>query len=34
MRKEICLEEEAAFTNAHKGAFKTSGSPSDILARE
>lgn len=33
MRKEICLEEEAAFTNAHKGAFKTSGSPSDILAR-
>lgn len=32
MRKEICPEEEIAFTNAHKGAFKTSDSPSDILA--
>lgn len=27
MRREICLEEEATFTNLHKGAFQGSSSP-------
>lgn len=31
MRREICLGEEATFTNSHKGAFKASGSPMTLL---